>query len=155
MVMITCCSFCGLCQIFNSKFLLVDMQCFSHNKYHIAQNFEGVDLADSPTTAKILLSKISPLNNNANSVTTRMPKYHHPNVFSSFIYPPKLAPPKFCAIGYNTKQQHPGCKKARPNRKHHLASYIMHSTKKCDIWWRPRSKPPFWKAKLGRGEVAK
>ena len=42
-------------------------------------------MADSPAAAKNLLSKISTLNNNANSVTAQPPKYHHPNVFSSFI----------------------------------------------------------------------
>ena len=43
--------------------------------------------------------KVSTLNNNAISVTAQPPKYHHPNVFSSFICQ-KLAPPKFFAIRY-------------------------------------------------------
>ena len=36
----------------------------------------------------------------------------------------------------------PGVKKARPSRKHHAVSsdLAMHSTKKCDIWWRPSPK---------------
>ena len=38
-------------------------------------------------------------NNNNNFVMAQPPKYHHPNVFSSFIHQ-KLALPKFCAIRY-------------------------------------------------------
>ena len=36
----------------------------------------------------------------------------------------------------------PGVKKARPSQKHHADSsdLAMHSTKKFDIWWRPRPK---------------
>ena len=43
------------------------------------------NLADSPATAKNLPSKISNLNNNANSVMAQLPKYHHPNAFPSII----------------------------------------------------------------------
>ena len=49
---------------------------------------------DFPATAKNLPSKISTLNNNANSVTAQPPKYHNPNVFLCFIRH-KLAPQKF------------------------------------------------------------
>ena len=38
------------------------------------------------------------------------------------------------------KQKHQRCKKVGPNQKHQLAILIMHTTKKDDIWWRPRPK---------------
>ena len=63
--------------------------------YRIAQNFGGGIFW--PATAKNLPSKVFTLNNSANSMTTQLLKYHHPNVFSNFICQ-KLAPPKYCTI---------------------------------------------------------
>ena len=72
-------------------------------KYHIAQNFGGKYFCGFGTFAsncqKFTLCIFPLINNNDNSVTAQLPKYHHPNVFSSFIRQ-KLAPPKFCAIRY-------------------------------------------------------
>ena len=45
----------------------------------MAQNFGG--LVDLPATAKNLPSKVSTLNNNANSVMAQPAEYHQPNVF--------------------------------------------------------------------------
>ena len=73
-------------------------------KYHIAQNFGGKYFGGFGTFAnnrqKFTLSIFPLINNNDNSVTAQLPKYHHPNVFSSFIRQ-KLAPTKFYAIRYN------------------------------------------------------